>query len=53
MLYPIIPASSLKCLDAFNIKEKDIKFESIKENNYLKSNDKISKIDILFKKIVK
>ena len=53
MLYPIIPASSLKCLAAFNIKEKDIQFETIKENNYLKSNDKISKIDILFKKIIK
>ena len=53
MLYPIIPTSSLKCLAAFNIKEKNIQFETIKENNYLKSNDKISKIDILFKKIIK
>ena len=34
-------------------KEFSIQFESIKENNYLKSNDKISKIDILFKKIIK
>ena len=53
MLYPIIPISSLKCLAALNIEEKDILFETIKENNYLKSNDKISKIDILFKKIIK
>ena len=53
LLYPIIPTSSLKSLKIFNIKEKDISFESIKENNYLKSNNKISKIDILFKKIVK
>ena len=53
MLYPIIPSSSIKSLGIFNIKEKDINFESIKENNYLKLNNKISKIDILFKKIVK
>ena len=53
MLYPIIPSSSLKALSIFNIKEKEISFDSIKNNNFLKSNNKISKIDILFKKIVK
>ena len=53
MLYPIIPSTSLKSLSIFNIKEKDISFDSIKINNYLKPNNKISKIDILFKKIVK
>jgi len=53
MLYPIIPYSSIKSLSAFNIKEKNFSFDSIKENNYLKSNNKISKIDILFKKIIK
>ena len=53
MLYPIIPSSSLKALSIFNIKEKEISFDSIKENNFLKSNNKIFKIDILFKKIVK
>ena len=53
MLYPIIPYSSTKSLSIFNIKEKDFSFESIKENKYLKSNTKISKIDILFKKIIK
>ena len=53
LLYPIIPYSSTKSLSVFNIKEKDFSFDSIKENNYLKSNNKISKISILFKKIIK
>jgi len=53
MLYPIIPTSSLKCLGAFNIKEKDIQFDTIKLHNSLKFNSNISKIDILFKKILK
>ena len=51
MLYPIIPSSSLKALKIFNIEEKDISFESIKNHNVLIPNDKINKIDILFKKI--
>ena len=51
MLYPVIPASSLRVLNIFNIKEKDIKFESIKNHDELAINNKINKIDILFKKI--
>ena len=51
MLYPIIPSSSLQALKIFNIQEKDIKFDSIKNHNQLKFNNKINKIDILFKKI--
>ena len=51
MLYPVIPASSLRVLNIFNIKEKDIKFESIKNHEELAINNKINKIDILFKKI--
>ena len=51
MLYPIIPSSSLKALKIFNIEEKNISFESIKNHNVLIPNDKINKIDILFKKI--
>ena len=51
MLYPIIPSSSLKALKIFNIKEKDINFDSIKNHNQLIVNNKINKIDILFKKI--
>ena len=53
LLYPIIPDSSLKSLKIFNIDEKNISFESIKKNNILKSNDIISKANILFKKIIK
>ena len=53
MLYPIIPESSLKALNIFTIKESDIKFSSLENHNYLKGNDKIKKIDILFKKIDK
>ena len=53
MLYPIIPSSSIKSLGVFNIKEKDILFDTIKEHKYLKSNSKIDRVDILFKKIVK
>ena len=53
MLYPIIPSSSIKSLGVFNIKEKDILFDTIKEHKYLKSNSKIDRIDILFKKIAK
>ena len=51
MLYPIIPSSSLKVLKIFNIEEKDISFDSIKYHNKLIPNNKIDKIDILFKKI--
>ena len=53
MLYPIIPSSSIKSLKIFNIKEKDILFDTIKEHTFLKPNSKITKIDILFKKIIK
>jgi len=51
MLYPIIPDSSLKALSIFNIKEKDVLFESIKNNDFLKKYKKINKIKILFSKI--
>ena len=53
MLYPIVPSTSLKCLNIFNINESDIKFEDIKNNLILKSNTKILNLDILFNKIVK
>ena len=51
MLYPIIPSTSLKALKIFNIEEKDIRFNTIKNHNDLTSNKKINKIGILFKKI--
>ncbi len=53
MLYPIIPNSIEKALKIFNLDSKDINFESIGSHNYLKSGNKINKIDILFKKIEK
>ena len=53
LLYPIIPESTLKALKIFNLSEKDIKFSSIKENEFLSKGNKINKIDILFKKIEK
>ncbi len=53
MLYPIIPESSLKALKIFDIKENEIEFSSISNHNYLKPNNKITSIDILFKKVEK
>ncbi len=53
LLYPIIPESSLKALRIFSIKEKDIKLDTISNNDYLKKGNDIHKIDILFKKIEK
>tara|TARA_Y100000389_G_scaffold65198_1_gene61277 strand:- start:1940 stop:3481 length:1542 start_codon:yes stop_codon:yes gene_type:complete len=53
MLYPIIPQSSLKALKIFSISEQEIKISSIENHNYLKGNEKVNKIDILFKKIEK
>ena len=53
LLYPIIPQTALKALSIFNIKEKDIKFETILNNKYLSSEDSINKIEILFNKISK
>ena len=53
MLYPIIPESSLNALKIFSISENDIEFSSIENHTYLKGNENINKIDILFKKIEK
>ncbi len=52
MLYPIIPDSSLKVLRIFEISENEVDFNSIKNNEILKTNNKLNKISILFKKIV-
>ncbi len=53
LLYPIIPSSSLKVLEVFDIKEDKIYFETIRNNNYLRKGLKLSKLDILFRKIEK
>ena len=51
LLYPVIPGSSLKVLKIFNISEKNIKIKSINEHEILKTNVKIGKISMLFKKV--
>ena len=53
LLYPIIPESSLKALKIFDIEEKNIKLDSVSNNEYLTKGNNIHKIDILFKKIEK
>tara|TARA_A100001011_G_scaffold308804_1_gene324574 strand:- start:12 stop:1553 length:1542 start_codon:yes stop_codon:yes gene_type:complete len=53
LLYPIIPQSSLNALKIFNLKEKDVIFETIGNDEFLKKGSVINKIDILFNKIEK
>ena len=53
LLYPIIPQSCLNALKIFDLNEKDIIFESIGNNEFLKKGKPINKIDILFNKIEK
>ena len=53
LLYPIIPHTSLKVLNIFSIKEEDIKFDTICDNEYLKDKKEIIKLNILFEKIKK
>ena len=52
LMYPIIPDTSLKALSIFGIKEKEIKFKSLLNNEYLKHGVQIKKINILFNKII-
>ena len=53
LLYPVMPQTTLKVLSIFSINEKQINFLSITDNKFLKEKMKISKLDILFKKINK
>ena len=53
LLYPIMPHTSVKVLNTFNIKENQIDFESLKDNDFLKEKNKLNKLEILFKKIEK
>jgi len=41
LLYPIIPNTSLKVLNIFSMEEKDIKFDTISNNEYLKDKKEI------------
>ncbi|MDC3162533.1 methionine--tRNA ligase [Candidatus Pelagibacter sp.] len=53
LLYPVMPQTSVKVLNIFNIKENLIDFSSLKNNETLEKEIKINKLDILFKKIDK
>ena len=53
MLYPVIPHTSIKVLNSFGIKENDIDFSTITNNEFLKQETKINKLGILFNKIEK
>ena len=53
LMYPIMPATSLKVMTIFNYKETDIKLNTIKDNNFIKKGIKLNKIGILFKKMEK
>ena len=53
LLYPIIPETSMRALKIFNLSEKDIKFKSIPNNEFIIKGNMINKIDILIKKIEK
>ena len=51
LLYPIIPESAAKVLKVFNISESEINLSTITVNDFLKTDTKINKSEILFKKI--
>jgi len=53
LMYPIIPKSSLKVLNIFDIGENKVELNSISDNEYLIKGKKLNKMDILFKKIEK
>ena len=53
LLYPVMPETSVKVLNVFNETENSIDFTSIDNNEILKKDLKINKLDILFKKIQK
>ena len=53
LMYPIMPATSLKVMTIFNYNESDIKLNTIKDNNFIKKGIKLNKIGILFKKMEK
>ncbi len=53
LLYPVMPETSLKVLNIFDETENSIDFTTIDNNEILKKDLKINKLDILFKKIEK
>jgi len=53
LLYPVMPDTCKKVLNIFNIEEKDISISSIENNDFLKANNSLKNLSILFKKIEK
>ncbi len=53
LLYPVMPETSVKVLNVFNEAENSIDFTTIDNNEILKKDLKINKLDILFKKTEK
>ena len=53
LLNPVIPDTSLKVLNIFDISKDDFSFEQVKDHNFLKDGIVLKKLEILFKKIDK
>ena len=51
LFYPVIPITSQKILQVFDIKEDDISFNLIKDKDAIKMGSTLKNLDILFKKI--
>ena len=51
LLYPVMPETAIKVLNTFNVNENEINILSLKNNEFLKQNNQLNKLDILFKKI--
>jgi len=52
LLNPIIPKATLKVLESLNIDKKEINHDFLEGKHILKSETKIKKLDILFKKFI-
>ena len=53
LLNPVIPDTSLKVLNIFDISKDAFSFEQVKDHNFLKEDIVLKKLEILFKKIDK
>ena len=53
LLNPVIPDTSLKVLNIFDISKDAFSFEHVKDHNFLKEDIVLKKLEILFKKIDK
>ena len=53
LLNPVIPDTSLKVLNIFDISKDAFSLEQVKDHNFLKEDIVLKKLEILFKKIDK